>query len=142
MEELLSTIAMVVLLGLALWLLLIRPAAKQQKMQLEMVNEISGGERVLLTSGMFATVNHVGERQLIVELAPQVEVTILKSNVARIVGDDEEEFDLVDDVESDDVESDGTDSDGADSDGVESDSATTESASEPDEQNPNGPQAR
>lgn len=68
------------------------------------LNALQPGTRVLLTSGIFATISHTGERHAIIELAPGVEVTMVKSSIARVATDDEEEFELTDeDVLDDDL---------------------------------------
>ena len=70
----------------------------------EMVNAIEPGTRVLLTSGIYATVLHMGERQMIVEVAPGVEITVVKGHISKVVTDDDEEF--VYEGEGNDVEPD------------------------------------
>lgn len=92
-------ILMVVAFGAIMYFLMIRPQQKRMKEHQELINALQPGSRVLLTSGMFATIRHIGERQMIVELAPGAEVTVLKGNVARVAADDEEEFEFADEVE-------------------------------------------
>ncbi len=81
-----------------MYFLMIRPQQKKMREDQEMRNQLAEGDRVLLTSGIFATIAHVGERQMIVELAPGLEVTILKGNVARKVTPEDEEFEFTDEV--------------------------------------------
>lgn len=92
----LDLILMIVAMVAIFYFLIIRPQKKRMAQHQEMQAAIGVGQRVLLTSGMFATVVHVGERQLIVELAPGAEVTVLKGNVARVANPDEEEFEFDD----------------------------------------------
>ena len=97
-------IPMMIALFAVMYFLMIRPQQKRAKQHQEMQSGLSVGERVLLTSGMFGTVAYVGERQLIIELAPGVEVTVLKGNVARKVLPEDEEFEFTDEAaEGDDV---------------------------------------
>ncbi|TRY17376.1 preprotein translocase subunit YajC [Tessaracoccus rhinocerotis] len=102
-------ILMVVAFGAIMYFLMIRPQQKRMKQHQELIASLQPGSRVLLTSGMFATLRHVGEKQMIVELAPGVEITLLKGNVARVVTEDEEEFEFSDDavIEADDVDVEG-----------------------------------
>lgn len=106
-------ILMMVALFAVMYFLMIRPQQKRAKQHQQMQSNLGPGSRVLLTSGMFGTVTNVGERQLIVELAPGLEVTVLKGNVARAVTAEEEEFEFTDDAvstDTDDVEAiEGTD---------------------------------
>lgn len=91
-------ILMVVAFGAIMYFLMIRPQQKRMKEHQALIASLQPGSRVLLTSGMFATLRHVGDKQMIVELAPGVEITVLKGNVARVVTEDEEEFEFSDDV--------------------------------------------
>ncbi len=94
-------ILLIVAMGAIFYFLLIRPGQKRAKKQQTVISELTAGTRVLLTSGVFATVRHLGERQAIVELAPGVEVTVVKGNIARPTTADEEEFEFSDDADED-----------------------------------------
>ncbi|MCC2592995.1 preprotein translocase subunit YajC [Tessaracoccus sp. OS52] len=94
-------VLMIVAFGAIMYFMMIRPQQKRMKEHQELINSLQPGARVLLTSGMFATIRYIGERQAIVELAPGTEVTVLKGNVARVLTTDEEEFEFSDEVESD-----------------------------------------
>ena len=59
MEPLLLIVAM----GAIFYFLMIRPQQKRMKAQQTVISELTPGTRVLLTSGVFATVRHLGERQ-------------------------------------------------------------------------------
>ncbi|MGO1384828.1 MAG: preprotein translocase subunit YajC [Arachnia sp.] len=93
-------ILLLVSMGAIFYFLLIRPQQKRLKAQQQVISELTPGTRVLLTSGVFATVRHLGERQAIVELAPGVEVTLIKGNIARPTTAEEEEFEFSDDADS------------------------------------------
>lgn len=90
-------ILMMVVFGLIFYFMLIRPQNKRMKEHQEMLSKIEPGTRVVLTSGIFATVLHTGDQQMIVELAPGVEVTVMKGHIAKVVGADDEEFEFADD---------------------------------------------
>ncbi len=89
---------MVVLFGAVIYFVMIRPQQKRLKEQQEMFNSLQPGARVVLTSGVFATIVHAAETQMIVELAPGVEVTILKQAIIRLAKPDEEEFEFTDEA--------------------------------------------
>ncbi|QUC09484.1 preprotein translocase subunit YajC [Arachnia rubra] len=89
---------MFVLVGAFGYFFMIRPQKKRLKEQQEMFNSLQPGSRVVLTSGVFATIAHVAETQMIVELAPGVEVTILKQAIIRLAKPDEEEFEFTDET--------------------------------------------
>lgn len=96
-------IVMIVAFGALMYFLMIRPQQKRMKAHQATIVALAPGSRVLLTSGIFATVRHLGERQAIVELAPGTEITIVKANIARPTTEDEEEFEFSDDVGEDTV---------------------------------------
>lgn len=100
-DSTLSTILMLALMAVAFWFLLIRPAQKKQKAQQDMVNTLAEGARVMTTAGIFGTIRHLGERQAIIEIAPGVEMTLLKQGIMRVVPGSEEEFEY---DESEDVD--------------------------------------
>lgn len=108
--------------GALMYFLMIRPQQKRMKAHQATLGSLAPGTRVLLTSGVFATVRHLGERQAIVELAPGMEITIIKGNIARPTTADEEEFEFSDeadiDVLDEDVFLEGADLDDAGSDDV------------------------
>lgn len=90
---------MMVALFAIFYFLMIRPQQKKMRADQEMRNQLTVGDRVLLTSGIFATITHAGERQFIVELAPDLEVTVLKGSVARKVLPEDEEFEFADETD-------------------------------------------
>lgn len=92
----LLTLAAVVVAG---YFLLIRPQQKRQAEQVKAVSAIEEGARVLTTAGILATVRHLGERQAVIEIAPGVEMTVVKAALVRVLKADEEEFEYSDDDE-------------------------------------------
>ncbi|WP_297740502.1 preprotein translocase subunit YajC [uncultured Tessaracoccus sp.] len=100
----LELLLMIVIFGAIMYFLMIRPQQKRMREHQEMVNAVEPGTRVLLTSGIYATVLHVGEQQMIVEVAPGVEITVVKGHISRVVTADDEEF--VYEGEDDDDEAD------------------------------------
>ena len=100
----LDLLLMIVIFGAIMYFLMIRPQQKRMREHQEMVNAVQPGTRVLLTSGIYATVLHMGERQMIVEVAPGVEITVVKGHISKVVTDDDEEF--VYEGEGNDVEAD------------------------------------
>lgn len=96
-NQTLSTLLMLAVMGLAFWLLLIRPAQRKQKAQRELVSKLDPGARIMTTAGVVATIREVGERTAIIEISPGVEMTILKQAIMRTVEPAEEEFEYADD---------------------------------------------
>ena len=102
-NSMLSTLLMFAVMGLAFWLLLIRPAQRKQKAQQEMVRALGPGTRVMTTAGVLATVREVGERTAVIEISPGVEMTVLKQAIMRTVTADEEEFEYDDEDGADEA---------------------------------------
>ncbi|WIY83877.1 preprotein translocase subunit YajC [Propionimicrobium sp. PCR01-08-3] len=84
-----------VFIGL-MYFMTIRPQKKRMDEQRKMLEALQPGARVLLNSGIFGTIRATGEQQMVVELAPGTEVTVLKQTVARVANPDEEEFEYSD----------------------------------------------
>ncbi len=75
-----------------------RQAKKQQEARASLENGLRPGTRVVLTSGIFCTIDTLGDKQAWVELAPGCKIVVLKAAITRVVDDDEEEFIVEDDV--------------------------------------------
>lgn len=82
---------------LAMYFLMIRPQQKKQRAQQDMLAQLGPGARVMLTSGIFATIKHMGDKQAVVEISPGVEFTVLRPAIMRAVKEDEDEFEYADD---------------------------------------------
>ncbi len=84
MESLASLLPLV---GIALlfWLLMIRPAQRRQRATLRMQSAIVSGDEVMLTSGIFGTVQLVLDDRFEVEIAPGVVVEIARGAVGTVV---------------------------------------------------------
>ena len=74
-----------------------RQVTTQQEERVQLESRLEVGTRVVLSSGLFVTITHIGDKQAVVELAPGVEVSVLKQAIVRPAGD-EEEFAFADDV--------------------------------------------
>lgn len=78
---------------------LIRPTQRRTQEQRKTQSAIQTGTRVMLTSGIYGTVRATGNLQIVVELAPGMDVTVVKAAVAKVVSPEEEEFEYADDAE-------------------------------------------
>ncbi|MDR0991090.1 MAG: preprotein translocase subunit YajC [Propionibacteriaceae bacterium] len=82
-----------------IYFMMVRPARKQQQKQQEMMDSLSVGSRVMLTSGIYGTIRHLGDKQVIIEISPGVDLTVLRRAVAKVATGDEEEFEYADAVD-------------------------------------------
>ncbi|MDR0488593.1 MAG: preprotein translocase subunit YajC [Propionibacteriaceae bacterium] len=91
-------IAIFVIMGLIMYFFMIRPAKKQQAKQQEMMNALEIGSRVMLGSGIYGTIRHLGEKQAVIEVSPGVDLTIMRAAIRTVVSADDEEFEYSDEV--------------------------------------------
>jgi preprotein translocase subunit YajC len=85
-------IIMIVVVVIAMYFLMIRPSKKQQQKQQDLMNSLAVGSRVMLNSGIYGTIRHLGEKQAIVEISPGVDLTIIRRAIVKVATPDEEEF--------------------------------------------------
>lgn len=90
-----TTIFLFVLMAVAFYFLMIRPQRKRQRRQQETIASLVPGSRVMLSSGIYATLVEMRGSDADVELAPGVVVTVVRQAVAQAAPMTEEEV-LVD----------------------------------------------
>ena len=86
-----STLIFIALLVAAFYFLILRPQRKRQQALQQTMNSVSPGSRVMLGSGVFGTVVSVGPRQVVLEISPGTELTVLKQAISKIVTEDDED---------------------------------------------------
>jgi preprotein translocase subunit YajC len=86
-----STLIFIALLVAAFYFLILRPQRKRQQALHQTMNALSPGSRVMLASGVFGTVVSVGPRQVVLEISPGAELTVLKQAITKIVTEDDED---------------------------------------------------
>ncbi|TXI19472.1 MAG: preprotein translocase subunit YajC [Nitrosomonas sp.] len=67
------------------YLLLIRPQSKRAKEHKQMVEALQRGDEVITNGGILGVIINVSESYVIVEIAPTIEVTVLKSSVQTLL---------------------------------------------------------
>jgi len=98
-----STFLMIALMVAAFYFLILRPQKKRQQAVQKTMSELTPGTRVLLSSGLFGTIISLGDRQAVLEIAPGVELTVLKLAINRVVTDADEDTVMHDGYADDDV---------------------------------------
>ena len=73
-------LAMIVLF----YFLLIRPQQRRMKQHREMVSNVKRGDQVVLSSGMIGKVTKVDDAEAHVEIAPGVNVKVVKSMISDV----------------------------------------------------------
>jgi len=116
-----QSLLLILVVVVAFYLLMIRPQQRRRQQAAQKQNTIAPGARVRTTAGMYATVVDVDGDDVILEIAPGIEVRYMKRAVMDVVSSPE------DDVPADDLpadEADEADDAGADeSDGQADDHA-------------------
>jgi preprotein translocase subunit YajC len=79
-------IFIIIIIG-AMYFLVMRPGRKRQQKAQQQQSSVQPGARVRTTAGMYATVVAVDGDDLILEIAPDVEVRYMKRAVMEVVGD-------------------------------------------------------
>jgi preprotein translocase subunit YajC len=106
-----STLILILIVVVAFYFLMIRPQQRRKQQAAQKQSNVQPGARVRTTAGMYATVVEVDGDDVVLEVAPGVEVRYMKRAIMDVVspGDEPEEpvTDFTDtDTESDDAESD------------------------------------
>lgn len=96
-----STLILIALMVVAFYFLIMRPQRKRQQAIAKTLSELTPGTRVMLGSGLFGTVVGVGQKQVVLEISPGTELTVLKQAVARVVTDEDEDVEVSDVVDAD-----------------------------------------
>ena len=73
-----STLILIALMVVAFYFLIMRPQRKRQQAITKTLSELTPGTRVMLGSGLFGTVVGVGQKQVVLEISPGTELTVLK----------------------------------------------------------------
>ena len=117
-----STLILILIVVVAFYFLMIRPQQRRKQQAAQKSNNVEPGARVRTTAGMYATVVDTDGDDVILEVAPGVEVRYMKRAIMEVVSPgepvDETEMDADDeaeaeaeheDVDHEDVDHDDTD---------------------------------
>jgi preprotein translocase subunit YajC len=81
-----SSSVLILLLGFAvIWLLIVMPQRRRQKAHEQLIGKLAPGDYVITSGGLYGTVTDVGEDDLGLEVAPEVEVRVAKRAVGGVV---------------------------------------------------------
>lgn len=72
------------------YFMLILPQQKRQKKSKEMLEALKKGDKVVTSSGIWATVTNLGKDTVTLQIADNTKIKIQKEYVARIRGDEED----------------------------------------------------
>lgn len=66
------------------YFMILRPQQKRMKQHQAMIAAVKRGDTVVLASGMVGKVTSVGDTEVQVEIAPTVNVTVVKSTISEV----------------------------------------------------------
>jgi preprotein translocase subunit YajC len=87
-----------VLIGL-FYVLIMRPQRNRQRKAMETQSQVMPGQRIRTTAGMYGTVVSGDDRDIVIEIAPGVEVTMLRRAVMEVISDDQPMPETIDEPE-------------------------------------------
>lgn len=86
-NETLGTLFPLLLIVLAFWFLVIRPARKRQQEMSRIQGSVHVGAEVMLGSGIFGTVVSVADETLMLRVASGTEIKVARQAVVRVIDD-------------------------------------------------------
>jgi preprotein translocase subunit YajC len=81
----LASLLPIVGIALLFWLLIIRPQSKRQRAVREMQSELQPGQEVMLTAGVFGTIEQITDDHLLLRVADGVVIRVAKGAVGNVV---------------------------------------------------------
>ena len=81
----LQMVGMFLILGVMFYFLLIRPQQKQRKEQELLLKNVKTGDKILMSNGIYGIVSNVKDKTLMVKIADNVKIEVLKSAVGSVV---------------------------------------------------------
>jgi preprotein translocase subunit YajC len=87
-NSLLPFLIIAVLFGL-FYFLMIRPQRNKQRAASAMQSTVTPGQRIRTTAGIYGTIVSAGDRDVVVQIAPGVEIRMLRRAVMDVVPDDD-----------------------------------------------------
>ena len=86
-SSLFTFVILAVLVGL-FYLLIMRPQRNRQRKAMQTQSQVVPGQKVRTTAGMYGTVVSGDERDVVIEVAPGVQITMLRRAIMDVVNDD------------------------------------------------------
>jgi preprotein translocase subunit YajC len=84
-----AQLLLIVFLALVVWFLFVMPARRRRTQHAAMQDSVGLGDEIITAGGLHGTVRAVADEELLVEIAPGVEVTLDRRAVAAVTSIDE-----------------------------------------------------
>ena len=88
-----------------MWVLLIRPQQRRMRQHQAVVDALRPGDEIVTAGGIYGTVQALEGDAMVVQVAPGVELKVLRAAVSQVVTDRDEDEEAYDDEEVDVAES-------------------------------------
>lgn len=85
----LVTLMPLILIVGVFWLLVLRPAKAKQARQAALLSTVQPGQRIITTAGLYGTVTEVTDEDIVLEIAPGIEVRYVKAAILRVLDDED-----------------------------------------------------
>ena len=80
----------VLVIGLVvMWLLIVMPQRRRQAALVGMMESLAPGDYIVTAGGLYGTVTEIGEEDIGLEIAPDVEVRVAKRAIGAVIPPDE-----------------------------------------------------
>ena len=67
-----------------MYFLVIMPQQKQRKKTAEMLSQVKNGDKIITTSGIYGTVNGIDGDTVILKIADQVKIRVVRAAIAQV----------------------------------------------------------
>jgi preprotein translocase subunit YajC len=75
----------IIMVFIVFYLLLIRPQQKKQKEHQKLLSELGKGDKVVTNGGLYGTISDAKEHVVILKIAENVKVEVVKSAIATVI---------------------------------------------------------
>lgn len=99
-----SYLILILIVVVGFYMLMIRPQQRRRQQAMQQQNSVQPGARVRTTAGMYATVVDVDGDDVVLEVAPGVEVRYMKRAIMDVVSPGEEPEETLADSAEDDAD--------------------------------------
>lgn len=82
--DLISILGLPLVLVALFYFMIIRPQSRRQKQQADTLSKIKRGDTVVMTSGIIGKVTRVDDAELQVEIAPTVNVKVVRAMISEV----------------------------------------------------------
>jgi len=89
MMEQYSGLIMILIMFVAMWFILIRPAKKRQQEAQNMQNSLQRGDKVITIGGLHGEVDSIEDTTVTLKIADNVRVKFDRQAIGRVVKDDQ-----------------------------------------------------